>query len=64
MSTGQGASLHGFVPFPSDSLWNKDISAAPADGNSASIINFIGAATPVHADFGAGLYAGSSMGIT
>jgi hypothetical protein len=63
MSTGQGASLHGFVPFPSDSLWNKDVSAAPVDGNSASIINFIGATTPVHADFGAGLYAGSSMGI-
>jgi hypothetical protein len=63
MSTGQGASLHGFVPFPSDSLWNKDISTAPVDANSSAIINFIGANTSVHADFGAGLYAGSSMGI-
>ena len=63
MSTGQGGSLHGFVPFPSDSLWNKDISTAPVDANSSAIINFIGANTSVHADFGAGLYAGSSMGI-
>ncbi len=59
----RAASLHGFVPFPSDSLWNKDISTAPVDANSSAIINFIGANTSVHADFGAGLYAGSSMGI-
>ena len=63
MSTGQGASLNGFVPFPSDNLWNKDISAAPVDANSAAIINYIGASVGLHADFGAGLYNGSSMGI-
>ena len=28
MSAGQGASLNGFLPFSSDSLWNKDISAS------------------------------------
>jgi hypothetical protein len=63
MSTGQGASLNGFLPFPSDNLWNKDISASPVDSNSANILNFIGNSIGLHPDFGSGLYNGSSMGI-
>ncbi len=63
ITTGQGASLNGFVPFPSDSLWNEDISAEPVDPNSAAIINFIGPSTPVHPDFGSGTYNGSIIGI-
>src|SRR5215469_16037210 len=63
MSTGQGASLGGFVPFPSDNLWNKDISNAPVDPNSAQIINFIGSSVGIHPDFGQGEYNGSYMGI-
>jgi IPT/TIG domain len=63
MSLGQGSSLNGFVPFPSDSLWNQDISSAPVDPNSAAIINFIGAGIGLHPDFGSGLYNGQSMGI-
>lgn len=63
MSLGQSASLNGFVPFPSDSLWNKDISSAPVDPNSAAIINFIGPAIGLHPDFGSGLYNGQSIGI-
>src|SRR2546429_5963887 len=54
LSPGQGASLGGFVPFPADSLWNAAISSAPVDPNSAAVINFIGAGTSMHADFGAG----------
>ncbi len=63
LSLGQGASLGGFVPFPADSLWNADISSAPVDPNSAAVINFIGAGTSMHADFGAGQYLGSTIGI-
>ena len=63
MSAGQGASLNGFVPFSSDSSWNQDISQAAVDPNSTQIINFIGSATGLHADFGSGLYQGSSIGI-
>jgi hypothetical protein len=63
MSLGQGASLNGFVPFAADNLWNQDISSAPVDPNSAAIINFIGATVGVHPDFGAGQYAGSTIGI-
>jgi hypothetical protein len=63
LSLGQGASLGGFVPFPADSLWNTDISSTPVDPNSAAVINFIGASTSMHADFGAGQYLGSTIGI-
>jgi hypothetical protein len=63
MAPGQGGSLNGFVPFPADSLWNKDISSAPVDPNSTALINFIGASVTIHPDFGSGLYQGSSIGI-
>jgi hypothetical protein len=63
VATGAGASLNGFVPFPSNSLWNKDISKDTVDPNSDAIINFIGATTPLHPDFGAGTYQGQTLGI-
>jgi len=63
ISTGQGASLNGFVPFPSSNAWNQNISGAPVDPNSDAIINFIGPTVGLHPDFGAGLYDGSSIGI-
>jgi hypothetical protein len=63
MSTGAGASLNGFLPFPSDNLWNKNISSSPVDPNSAAIINYIGSGITLHADFGQGEYQGSYIGI-
>ena len=63
ISLGQGAGLNGFLPFPSDNLWNQNIAGAPVDPNSAAIINYIGASDPVHPDFGSGEYNGSSIGI-
>jgi len=63
MSAGQGASLNGFRPFASDSLWNTDISSASVDANSAAIISFIGPNIGLHPDFGSGEYQGSTIGI-
>ena len=63
MSLGPGADLNGFRPFPADNAWNTDISDLPVDPNSASFIAFIGATAPLHPDFGAGLYAGKTIGI-
>jgi hypothetical protein len=52
MSTGETASLNGFVPFSSSSLWNTDISSAPVDPNSNSIIsNWVGPVN-LHPDWG------------
>jgi hypothetical protein len=63
MSLGQGASLNGFVPFQSTSLWNTDISTAQVDANSANIINFIGSTVTLHPDFGAGTFHSQTLGI-
>lgn len=63
LSLGPEASLNGFIPFPSDNLWNTNISSMPVDPNSDNIINYIGASAPLHPDFGAGLYQGQSIGI-
>src|ERR1035438_2811623 len=63
LSLGRAASLNGFIPFPAESLWNQDISSAPVDPNSDNYINFIGSTVPLHPDFGAGLYAGQTIGI-
>src|SRR6266851_2750856 len=63
MTPGRLTPLNGFVPFAPESLWNTDISSAPVDANSANIIDYIGAAKTLHPDFGAGTYAGQSIGI-
>ena len=63
MTVGQLTSLNGFVPFDATSLWNTDISNAPVDSNSANIINYIGSTVTLHPDFGAGTYAGQTIGI-
>jgi hypothetical protein len=53
MTLGQNASLGGFLPFNSSSLWNTDISTTPVDANSDSIISiYIGTSTHMHPDFG------------
>jgi hypothetical protein len=52
MTTGQTAPLNGFVPFTSSSLWNIDISSAPVDPNSNTIIrNWVGSVN-LHPDWG------------
>jgi hypothetical protein len=63
MTVGQLASLNGFVPFQSSSLWNTDISSAPVDPNSANYINFIGSTVTLHPDFGAGTFHNQTLGI-
>lgn len=60
---GAGAALNGAVAFPAGNAWNTDISAAPVDPNSDALIQSIGLATGLHADFGAGLHQGAPIGI-
>ena len=63
MTVGQLTSLNGFVPFPSNNLWNTDISTAAVDPNSANIINFIGSTVTLHPDFGSGTFHNQTIGI-
>jgi hypothetical protein len=62
MSLGNGASLNGFVPFPSTAAWNTNIASAPLDSNNAAIsagADFAGGA--LHPDFSS--VAGGDYGI-
>jgi hypothetical protein len=59
---GIGASLHGKRLFPANNPWNQDISRAPVDPNSGTLIGSIGAGTGLHPDFGT-VYAGAPNGI-
>ncbi len=52
MSTGQGSALNGFVPFPNSNLWNTDISSAPVDANSSSIMSTWVGSVNLHPDWG------------
>lgn len=49
--------------FPSDNVWNADISALPVDARSASYVASIGDGGHLHPDFGSGLYDGGPIGI-
>ncbi len=62
-SLGAGAALNGARAFPADNPWNTDISTAPVDTASDTLIASIGAAVGLHPDFGAGLYGGGPIGI-
>ena len=50
MSTGNGASLNGYVPFPASNLWNTNIASASVDANSAAIITAL-TGSKLHPDF-------------
>ncbi len=60
---GAGANLNGTIPFPANNAWNTDISTAPVDTNSGTLISSIGLGTGLHPDFGSGLYSGAPIGI-
>jgi hypothetical protein len=62
-SLGAGADLNGAIPFPKTNPWNKDISKAPVDPNSARLIASIGLTVGLHPDFGSGTYEGAYIGI-
>ena len=62
MTVGQNAGLNGFVPFLPTDAWRTNISAAPVDPNSSAIVGSMGT-RGLHPDFGAGTYAGNTIGI-
>ncbi len=59
---GVGASLQGRRPFPEDNAWNTDISSAPVDPASDTLIASIGADDHLHPDFGT-FWDGAPIGI-
>ena len=59
---GPSANLGGRRPFPDDNPWNLDISQAPMDPDSTSLVTSIGLDTGLHPDFGT-VWNGAPNGI-
>ncbi|MDX6519298.1 MAG: hypothetical protein QOF50_2144 [Gaiellaceae bacterium] len=55
--------LAGCRVFPAPNAWNQRVDQLPVAANSAAIVNSIGPAKGMHADFGSGLYEGKRIGI-
>ncbi len=51
-------SIAGCPVLPADNVWNTAVDQLPADSNSATYVQTIGAAKTLHADFGAGATLG------
>jgi hypothetical protein len=49
--------------FPATSAWNQRVDKLPVAADSAQLIASIGLDSPVHADFGSGLWDGGPIGI-
>jgi hypothetical protein len=59
---GVNADLHGLQLFPADDPFNREVSDAPVDPGSATLIARIGASHSLHPDFGT-VYNGHPSGI-
>src|SRR5437867_1010166 len=62
-ASGKSPRLGGCPVFPPDNPWNQRVDRLPVAGNSAAIIESIGADTGLHPDFGSGLWDGAPIGI-
>jgi hypothetical protein len=49
--------------FPANNIWNRNIAAQPTHERSAAYINSMGTDSPLHPDFGQGLYDDGPIGI-
>src|SRR5829696_8256353 len=49
--------------FPRDNHWNQRVDSLPVAVGSDRLVRSIGLSTPVHPDFGSGLYQGRPIGI-
>ena len=49
--------------FPATNAWNQRVDSLPVAANSAQLIQSIGVASGMHADFGSGLWDGGPIGI-
>jgi hypothetical protein len=55
--------LAGCPVFPASSVWNQRVDGLPVAKGSAALIRSVGLDSPVHPDFGSGLYDGQRIGI-
>jgi hypothetical protein len=54
---------NGCTVLPANNIWNTPVDQLPVSPNSSTYVNRIGAGSPLHPDFGSGLYNGGPIGI-
>ena len=58
-----GPTVAGCAIFPADNIWNTRIDALPIHTRSSDYVATVGLSTPMHPDFGAGLWEDGPIGI-
>src|ERR1700676_3300814 len=58
----QTPTISNCMVFPADNIWNTRIDQLPVHPSSSTWVNTVGAASPLHPDFGSGLYNGQPIG--
>jgi uncharacterized protein YjdB len=63
LAAAQTPTVGNCTVFPADSIWNTRIDQLPVHPSSSTWVTTVGASSPLHPDFGSGLYNGGPIGI-
>lgn len=63
LASAQTPTIGNCTVLPADDIWNTRIDQLPVHPSSSTWVSTIGASSPLHPDFGAGLYDGGPIGI-
>ena len=63
LAAAQTPTIGNCTVLPADNIWNTRIDQLPVHPSSSTWVTTIGASSPLHPDFGSGLYNGAPIGI-
>jgi hypothetical protein len=63
LASAQTPTIGNCTVLPADNIWNTRIDQLPVHPSSSTWVSTIGASSPLHPDFGSGLYDGGPIGI-
>jgi hypothetical protein len=63
LASAQTPTIGNCTVFPADDIWNTRIDQLPVHPSSSTWVSTIGASSPLHPDFGSGLWNGGPIGI-
>ena len=63
LASAQTPTIGNCTIVPADDIWNTRIDQLPVHPSSSTWVNTIGASSPLHPDFGSGLWDGGPIGI-
>ena len=63
IASAQAPTIGSCTVLPADDIWNTRIDQLPVHPSSSTWVNTIGASSPMHPDFGSGLWDGGPIGL-